>query len=241
MNFFLGSAKWGTSRPLRQLFGRAIMTPELLVTYVSQQDEEFLRGLVPEGKYDNEQNESLVFPAAGDGADGDAAAENAGGAPAASTTSATSRADGAAGKERNAFSFVPQDDGLTVDKSWFAGGGVGSFAERSGAAQARQPTGIAAAVARAAKATEAEHKKAKPTSTTPTSPLSEKYKKTLKSIQRHPSRIYSFAIDQWEEKVARVCADYTGFPQTAFLPSSDVKVPHALHARGARRRARLRQ
>ncbi|CAD7968935.1 unnamed protein product [Amoebophrya sp. A25] len=36
-------------------------------------------------------------------------------------------------------------------------------------------------------------------------------------------RRYNFGVDQWESKVARVCADYPGFASTQFKPSSEVK------------------
>ncbi|CAD7959129.1 unnamed protein product [Amoebophrya sp. A120] len=51
----------------------------------------------------------------------------------------------------------------------------------------------------------------------------QKWKHFFKGIEKHPSRRYNFGVDQWEQKVARVCADYAGFPSTQFKPSSDVK------------------
>lgn len=62
------------------------------------------------------------------------------------------------------------------------------------------------------------------TSALPSSKLSKKFwKRFFAKVHKHPSRRYAFGIDQWEAKVARVCADYDGFPGTQFKPSTEVK------------------
>eukprot|EP00392_Amoebophrya_sp_AT5.2_P008048 g8067.t1 len=54
-------------------------------------------------------------------------------------------------------------------------------------------------------------------------PSKRQWKKFFQPMQHKGQRRYNFGVDQWEPKVARVCADYTGFPSTQFKPSSDVK------------------